>query len=106
MVGPTKTYFIAFGPLTIAGGVLGCPKARNAIALLAGTIGGILLLVAAFLMPAHAGAGLTLGGLVSLLLIGYFLPAFFRTHQITPAGIRSVPGILGVVFAMLAWMRE
>jgi uncharacterized membrane protein (UPF0136 family) len=105
MVGPTKTYFIAFGLLTIAGGVLGYSKARSAISLLAGTIGGILLPVAAFLMPAHAGSGLTLGGLVSLLLIG-FLPAFFRAHQITPAGIRSVRGILGVVFAMLAWMRE
>ena len=31
MFGPTKTYFIAVGLLTIAGGVLGSTKARSAI---------------------------------------------------------------------------
>jgi uncharacterized membrane protein (UPF0136 family) len=106
MFGPTKTYFIAFGLLTIAGGVIGYTKVRSAISLAAGAISGALLLFAAFLMPSQARAGLILGALASPLLIGYFLPAFFRTRPITPAGMRSVLSILGVIFALLAWMRE
>jgi len=106
MFGPTKIYFIGFGLLTIAGGVMGYMKASSAISLIAGGISGGLLLVAAFLLPTHVAGGLILGGLVSLLLIGYFLPAFFRTGKIAPAGMMSILSILGVVFAILAWMRE
>ena len=106
MFGPTKTYFIGFGLLTIAGGVMGYVNARSAVSLFAGAISGGLLLVAAFLLPSHAVAGLALGGLISLLLTGYFLPAFFRTRKIAPAGMMSVLSVLGVVFAILDWMRE
>jgi uncharacterized membrane protein (UPF0136 family) len=106
MFGPTKIYFIGFGLLTIAGGVMGYMKASSVTSLFAGAISGILLLSAAFLLPSHAAAGLILGGLVSLLLIGYFLPAFFRTGKITPAGMMSILSILGVVFTILGWMRE
>ena len=106
MFGPTKIYFIGFGLLTIAGGVMGYMKASSAISLVAGAISGVLLLLAAFLLPGHSVAGLILGGVVSLLLVGYFLPAFFRTGKITPAGMMSILSILGVVFALLAWMRE
>ncbi len=106
MFGPTKFYFIIFGLLTIAGGVMGYVKANSTISLIAGGISGVLLLVAAFLMPGQAVAGLALGGLVSLLLIGYFLPAFLRTGKMMPAGMMSILSILGVVFAILAWLRK
>jgi len=106
MFGPTKTYFIGFGLVTIAGGIMGYVKARSTVSLSAGAISGGLLLVAAFLLPSHAVVGLTLGGLISLLLTGYFLPAFFRSRQIEPAGMMSVLSVMGVVFAILDWMRE
>ena len=51
-------------------------------------------------------AGLALGGIVSLLLIGYFLPAFFRTGKMMPAGMMSLLSILGLVFAIVAWIRK
>jgi uncharacterized membrane protein (UPF0136 family) len=106
MLGPSKTYFIIFGLLTIAGGVMGYLKAGSAISLISGSISGLLLLGAAFLLPGQVIAGLALGGIVSLLLIGYFLPVFFRTGKMMPAGMMSLLSILGLVFAIVAWIRK
>ena len=106
MLAPTKIYFIVFGLLTIAGGITGYVKAGSNASLIAGSLSGLLLLLAAFLLPSHAPIGLALGGIVSLLLIGYFLPAFFRTGKMMPAGMMSLLSILGMVFAIVAWIRK
>ena len=106
MLVPTKIYFIVFGLLTIAGGIMGYVKAGSNASLIAGSLSGLLLLLAAFLLPNHAQIGLALGGIVSLLLIGYFLPAFFRTGKMMPAGMMSLLSILGMVFAIVAWIRK
>ncbi|HEY3601300.1 MAG TPA: TMEM14 family protein [Chthoniobacterales bacterium] len=106
MFGPTKIYFIIFGVLTIAGGIMGYVKAGSTASIIAGSISGVLLLVAAFLFPAKALAGILLGGIVSLLLIGYFLPAFFRTGKMMPAGMMSLLSLIGVAFAIAAWIRK
>ncbi|MEP7248569.1 MAG: TMEM14 family protein, partial [Spartobacteria bacterium] len=105
MFAPTKIYFIIFGLITIAGGVMGYVKAGSTASLIAGSISGILLLVAAFLLPSHVMVGLAIGGIVSLLLAVQFLPAFFRTGKMMPAGMMSLLSILGIVFAIAAWMR-
>ena len=106
MLGPTKIYFIIFGLLTIAGGIMGYAKAGSTPSLIAGSISGILLLVAAFLLPGSPLAGIVLGGIVSLALIGYFLPKFLKTGAMMPAGMMSLLSIIGVVFAVIAWIRK
>jgi uncharacterized membrane protein (UPF0136 family) len=106
MFGPTKIYFIVFGLLTIAGGLMGYLKAGSTASLIAGSISGLLLLVAAFLLPSHVIVGLAIGGVVSLLLAAQFLPAFFRTGKMMPAGLMSLLSILGVVFTIAAWTRK
>lgn len=106
MLGPTKIYFIIFGVLTIAGGIMGYVKAGSTASLIAGSISGVLLLVAAFLLPGHVVVGLTIGGIVSVLLAAQFVPAFIRTGRLMPAGLMSVLSVLGIVFAILAWMRK
>ena len=106
MLVPTKIYFIVFGLLTIAGGIMGYIKAGSNASLIAGSLSGLLLLLAAFLLPSHTPLGLALGGIVSLLLIGYFLPAFLRTGKMMPAGMMSLLSILGMVFAIVAWIRK
>lgn len=103
---PTKIYFIVFGILTIAGGLMGYVKAGSTASLIAGGISGILLLVAAFLLPSHVVAGLVLGMVVSLLLAGRFLPAFFRVGKMMPNGMMALLSILGIVFAIVAWIRK
>src|SRR6188768_1454247 len=76
MIGPAKIYFLIFGLLTILGGVMGYVRAGSTASIIAGSVSGILLLVAAFLLPNNVAVGLVLAGLVSILLAGRFLPAF------------------------------
>ena len=103
---PTKIYFITFGVLTIAGGIIGYVKAGSTASIIAGSISGLLLLVAAFLLPGQALAGLTIAFFVSLLLAGRFLPGFFRSGKIMPDGIMALLSLLGIVFAIVTWMRK
>jgi uncharacterized membrane protein (UPF0136 family) len=106
MIGPAKLYFIVFGLLTIVGGVIGFVKAGSTPSLVAGSISGILLLVAAFLMPSQPTVGLAVGAITSLLLAGKFIPDFIRTGQAMPAGMMSVLSVIGFIMAVLAWMKK
>jgi uncharacterized membrane protein (UPF0136 family) len=106
MLFPTKIYFLIFGILTIAGGVLGYVKAGSTASIIAGSISGLLLLVAAFLLPSQVVAGLTIALIVSVLLAAQFVPAFFRTGKMMPAGMMSLLSVLGIIFAIVAWMRK
>jgi len=106
MLGAAKIYFIVFGILTIAGGIVGYVKAGSVVSIIAGSISGILLLVAAWLMPDHQAAGLSVALVVSVLLAGHFVPQFFSTHKVMPAGLMSVLSVLGVVVAIAAWLRK
>jgi uncharacterized membrane protein (UPF0136 family) len=106
MIGPAKIYFIIFGLLTIIGGVIGFVKAGSTASIIAGSLSGILLLVAAFLLPQNLAAGLILAGVISILLAGRFVPAFLKTGQAMPAGLMSVLSILGVIVAIVAWIKK
>lgn len=106
MLGAAKIYFILFGILTIAGGIVGYAKAGSVVSIIAGSISGILLLVAAWLMPDHQAAGLIVALVVSVLLAGQFVPKFFSTHKVMPAGLMSVLSVLGIVVAIAAWLRK
>ena len=101
----TRIYFIIFGVLTIAGGIVGDVKAGSVASIIAGTITGILLLVGAFLLPEHRGAGLATALVISLLLAAQFVPKFLQTGRVMPAGIMSILSVIGVIVAIVAWIR-
>jgi len=105
-MGATKIYFIVFGILTIAGGVIGYVKAGSMPSIIAGSISGILLLVAAFLLPDYRVAGLATGLIVALLLAGQFIPKFIRTGKIMPAGMMSILSVIGIIMAIVAWTKK
>ena len=102
----TKIYFILFGVLTIAGGIVGYVKAGSVASIIAGSITGVLLLVAAFLLPEHRGLGLATALVISLLLAGQFVPKFLQTGRMMPAGMMSILSVIGVIAAIFAFIKK
>ncbi len=105
MIGPAKIYFIIFGLLTIAGGIMGYVKAGSTASIIAGSISGALLLLAAFLLPNYFAVGLGLAALVSILLAGRFVPAFLKSGAFMPGGLMSILSVIGVVVAIVTWVK-
>ena len=101
-----KIYFIAFGVLTIVGGIVGYLKAGSVASIIAGSITGVLLLVAAFLLPEHRAIGLATAFIISLLLAAQFAPKFLRTGRVMPAGMMSILSVIGVIAAIAAWVKK
>jgi uncharacterized membrane protein (UPF0136 family) len=105
-MGATEIYFIVFGILAIAGGVIGYVKAGSMPSIIAGSISGILLLGAAFLLPDHRVAGLATALIISLLLAGQFIPKLIRTGKAMPAGMMSILSVIGIIMAIVAWTKK
>ncbi len=105
-MGAAKIYFIVFGILTIAGGVVGYIKAGSVASIVAGGITGVLLLVAALLLPEYQIVGLATACIVSLLLAAQFVPKFLRTGRVMPAGMMSILSVIGIIVAIVAWLKK
>ena len=101
-----KIYFIIFGVLTVVGGVIGYVKAGSVASIVAGSITGVLLLVAAFLLSGHRAAGLATAFIISLLLAAQFVPKFIRTGRVMPAGMMSILSVIGLIAAIVAWVKK
>jgi uncharacterized membrane protein (UPF0136 family) len=101
-----KLYFIIFGVLTVVGGVIGYVKAGSVASIIAGSITGVLLLVAAFLLPEHRVIGLATAFIISLLLAGQFVPKFIRTGRVMPAGTMSILSVIGIIVAIVTWIKK
>jgi uncharacterized membrane protein (UPF0136 family) len=105
-MGAAKIYFIVFGILTIIGGIIGYVKAGSWASIVAGAIAGVLLLIAGSLLPEHRVAGLAMGLIVSLLLGAQFIPKFLRTGKPMPAGVMSVLSLIGIIVAIVTWLKK
>jgi len=102
----TKIYFIIFGALTIVGGTIGYVKAGSAPSIIAGSITGLLLIIAGFILPEHRTTGLATAFVVSLLLAGQFVPKLLRTGKMMPAGMMSILSVIGLIVAIVAWLKK
>jgi len=101
-----RIYFIVFGALTIVGGIVGYLKAGSVASIIAGSITGVLLLVAAFLLPEHRTIGLATALIVSILLAAQFVPKFLRTGKVMPAGMMSILSAIGIIAVIVAWVKK
>lgn len=106
MIGAAKIYFVIFGILTVVGGIIGYVSKGSVPSIIAGSIAGVLLLLGVFLLPNHLVAGLAIELIVSLLLAGQFLPKFIQTGKAMPAGMMSILSVIGIVMALLAWIKK
>jgi uncharacterized membrane protein (UPF0136 family) len=95
-------YLLAFGVITIAGGVMGFVKARSRASLVAGSVSGALLVLAGVLTLQDSRYGPILGVIVSLLLAVRFGMAYRKSHKIMPALVMTILGMIGTVMAQRA----
>lgn len=102
----TKLYFLIFGALAILGGIIGYVKAGSLPSIIAGAITGVLLLVAGSLLSSHRLIGLATAFVVSLLLAAQFVPKFIRTGKVMPAGLMSILSVIGLIVAIVAWLKK
>lgn len=102
----TRIYFIVFGALTIVGGIIGYVKAGSLPSIIAGAITGVLLLIAGSLLSSHRSIGLATAFAVSLLLAVQFVPKFIRTAKVMPAGLMSILSVIGLIVAVVAWLKK
>ena len=102
----TQLYFLIFGALTIVGGVIGYVKAGSLPSIIAGAITGVLLLVAGWILPTNRAIGLLIALIVSLLLAAQFVPKLIRTGKMMPAGLMSILSVIGIVVAIVAWLKK
>ena len=106
MLNIARLYFFVFAALTALGGVMGFVKASSKASLIAGVVSGLLLATAGILMPTRATAGYAVGLVVSLLLLGRFLPAYLKKGAAMPAIPMIILSVGGIVFAILGFVRR
>lgn len=106
MLTAARVYFFVFATLTTAGGLMGFLKAQSKASLIAGAISGLLLAAAGYLIPVKTTPGLILGIVVSVLLLGRFLPAYLKKGVAMPAIPMIVLSVVGIVFAIVALVKR
>jgi uncharacterized membrane protein (UPF0136 family) len=102
----TRIYFFVFGALTIIGGIIGYVKAGSVPSIIAGAITGLLLIIAAAILPEHRAAGLATAFTVSLILAAQFVPKLIRTGKVMPAGMMSILSVIALIVAIVAWLKK
>jgi uncharacterized membrane protein (UPF0136 family) len=105
-VDATQLYFLIFGALTIIGGVIGYAKAGSLPSIIAGAVTGVLLLVAGWILPTNRMMGIVIGLIISFLLAAQFIPKLIRTGKVMPAGLMSILSVIGIVVAIVAWLKK
>ncbi|MGF1498104.1 MAG: TMEM14 family protein [Elainellaceae cyanobacterium] len=91
---------IAYGILTLLGGIWGYAKARSKPSLISGVISGLLLIAGGLLSLAGIGWGQWLAVAVTVLLMIVFAIRLARTRKIMPAGVMVVLGALTLVMML------
>lgn len=106
MIVYTKYFYLIFGAFTLLGGLMGYLKANSMASLIAGGLSGLLLLIAFFLLPEKLNAALILGLVVSVAMLGQFLPKLLH-NEFKPHIIVSVVfSLISVVLTLLGWYRR
>lgn len=103
MIATAGFYLVFFGVVSALGGLMGFLKAKSKASLIAGAISGVLLAIAGVLTRQGNKAGLILGIVVAVALVGRFGAVFARTRQMAPAGVMTLLGTIAIVVSATAF---
>jgi len=109
MIESVKIFYFIFGTFALIGGLIGYLKAKSVASLIAGAISSALLDFAAVLLvfyPNRPICGLGLGLIVTLALLGRFLPAFIKQRKMMPAGLMTILGSISLVLSVAALLQK
>lgn len=87
---------IAYGVLTVIGGIIGYKQANSQVSLLSGIVSGLLLFTAAYLQLQGNGWGLILATAVTGALVIVFAIRLAKTRKFMPAGLMTILGMLSL----------
>ncbi len=106
-------YYAFFGVVSIILGILGFLRAKSRASLIAGGLSGLALVGAAFVIakhykfePEHLNRGYIMGLVLSVLLLGRFLPGFLKSKKFYPAGIMALLSLGGIIAGILGLMGK
>lgn len=85
---------------------MGFVKANSKASLIAGVVSGLLLAISGWLMPTRSTVGCVMGIVVSLLLLGRFLPAYLKKGVAMPALPMVVLSVIGIGLAIAGMVRR
>ena len=88
---------IAYGIISILGGIFGYARAKSQISLILGSISGVILLISAWMQLQGLTIGSTLAQIITLLLVGVFTVRLIKTHKFIPAGPMLILGVITLV---------
>jgi uncharacterized membrane protein (UPF0136 family) len=88
---------IAYGILSIVGGITGYVQAQSKASLISGSISGALLILGGILALTDIGAGLWLAAIVTVALIIVFAVRLSKTRKFMPAGLMIIAGAVALI---------
>ncbi len=106
-------YYAIFGAISILLGIAGFIRAKSRASLIAGTLSGLALLFAAMVIAKRYAAGTDsvktgyiIGLVLSVLLLGRFLPGFLKSKKFYPAGIMAILSLGGIAAGILGLLGK
>jgi uncharacterized membrane protein (UPF0136 family) len=88
---------IAYGILSIIGGIIGYAQAQSKASLISGSISGALLILGGILAQSGISGGLWLAAIVSIALIIVFIVRLSKTRKFMPAGLMIIAGVAALI---------
>lgn len=98
-------YYLAFGLLTIFGGLYGYLKVKSQPSLIAGLLSGLILIFSFYWMSRNVLIAASIGCVVSLLLFGRFFHVWQRTRKTMPSLPMMILSLGGLSVSGLVLLR-
>lgn len=92
---------IAYGILSLVGGVIGYLQAKSTTSLISGGISGVLLIVMGILQSQGVGWAAGAAIAITVLLIIVFIVRLAKTRKLMPAALMIVAGIIALLMMTL-----